>query len=256
MCNLIKSEWMKLRKSLPLRVLSILMLGFSVVTSLSSLSYVNSPYQKELEIALSGLDAFFSSMRDMPTIAMIGVIVIAFVICADFENRTLQTEISAGHSRIAILISKMFAFSLAYLAAYLPYPLGRAVLQGFFFELGAPVSLTAVVHMSASFMVVLLTGIAVNSVVFFLAFTLRRAVLVTGIGFIVVVLGGTALMSFTLTTPALGALMANTPVGFFRALSLAHYAPAMLAKAAVIDLLCICLALGLCYLCFRRAELK
>ena len=53
MYNLMKCEVMKLKRSLPLRILSGLMLIFAAVTSLSSLSYVGSPYQREMEIALS-----------------------------------------------------------------------------------------------------------------------------------------------------------------------------------------------------------
>lgn len=97
MYNLMKCEVMKLKRSLPLRILSGLMLIFAAVTSLSSLSYVGSPYQREMEIALTANDAFFSSLRDMPTIVMIERSS-RFVICADFENRATQSEIAAGHA--------------------------------------------------------------------------------------------------------------------------------------------------------------
>lgn len=256
MYNLLKCEIMKLKKSLPLKLLSALMLAFSVVAALSSLSYVDSPYLQEMEIAITGYDAFFYSMRDMPTIVMIGTITIAFVVCSDFENRTIQAEIAAGHSRFAILLSKLLAFSLAYLAAYLPYLLGRAVLQGILIEFGVPISIGVICRMMAAFAAVLLSGIAVNGVVFLLAFVLRKSVLAVGIGFVVVVLGGTAFMSFTLSLPVLSALADNVPVGFFRALAVSGYSPFMLFKTASISLLSIGIVLALTYGIFRRAELK
>ncbi len=256
MYNLMKCEIMKLKRSLPLKILAALMLIFSAVTSLSSLSYVGSPYQRELEIALSGYDAFFSSLRDMPTIVMIGTIIIAFVVCADFENRAIQSEIAAGHSRLSVLLSKLFAFSLAYLVAYLPYPVGRAVLQGVLIEFGAPLSAGVLLRMLTAFLTVLLSAIAANGAVFLLAFALRRSILVTGIGFVAVVLGGTAFMSFTYSLPALSALADHVPAGFFRALAAHGYRPETLLRVAALGLLYIGAAAGITYGLFRRAELK
>lgn len=256
MCNLIQCEMMKLRKSVPLRILFILMLSFGLVTSLSSLSYVNSPYQQELEIALHGCDAFFYSLRDMPTIVMIGVLVLIFVVCNDFENRMMQAEICAGHSRAAILISKMLAFATAYIAVYLPYPLIRAVVQGSLLGFGTPVTVALLIRMGLSLCIILLTGMAVNGIVFWLSFVIRRSILVVGAGFVIVVLGGTALMSFAYSVPQLGQLLAYTPIGFFRELALGNYALALLGRAAVIDLAVLAMTLAVSYACFRRMDVS
>lgn len=256
MSNLIQCEMMKLRKSVPLRILFLLMLALGLVSSMSSLSYVNSPVQQELEIALHGCDAFFSSLRDMPTIVMIGVLVLVFVVTNDFENRTIQAAICAGHSRTAILISKMLAFAVGYLAVYLPYPLIRAIVQGMLMGFGAPVSAALIFKMAASLIVILLSGMAVNSVVFWLAFTVRRSILVVGAGFVIVVLGTTALMSFAYSLPQLGSLLAYTPIGFFRELALGNYTPALLGRAAGMDLAVLVLTLFFSHVCFRHEDIR
>ncbi len=256
MYNLVKCELLKLQKSLPLKILFLLMLGFSVVSSLSSLSYVDSQLAKQLEIALSGYDAFFSSLRDMPTIAMIGMIVVGLLICNDFENRTMQTEISAGHSRATILISKVFALAIAYFIVYLPYPLGRAILQGIFIEFAPVVTVGMLVKMFATFTSIILVGLAVNSIVILMAFILRKSIIVIGISYVLVVLGGSALMSFGVSNPAFGALLGKTPVGLFKTMAIANYEPFVLIQAVVISTICIVCAVAITYSLFRKAELK
>lgn len=256
MYNLWKCEVMKLKKSFPLKILTLLMFMFSIVSSFSSLSYIHSPYLIELEIPLSGYDAFFSSLHDMPTLVMLGIIIITFVVSSDFENRMIQAEIAAGHSRFAILCSKLLAFSLTYLIVYLPYPVGRAIFQGIFYEFGLPLTLGVVSHMIAALGAVLLSAIAVNGIVFLLSFVVRKSILVAGISFVGIVLGGSAFMSLTLSIPVLSELVGNVPIGFFKALSVSGYSSFMIIKASLISLISIILILFITYVLFRRAELK
>ena len=70
MNRLLKSEMTKLTRARSLHLIALLMLALSVVTSLSCLSYVNSPKAEELEIVFHGYDAFFSSLKDTPTISV------------------------------------------------------------------------------------------------------------------------------------------------------------------------------------------
>ena len=90
MNRLLKSEMSKLTRARPLHLIALLMLALSVVTSLSCLSYVNSPKAEELEIVFHGYDAFFSSLKDTPTISVLAALAISIVVCGDFENRTTQ----------------------------------------------------------------------------------------------------------------------------------------------------------------------
>ena len=57
MNRLLKSEMTKLTRARPLHLIALLMLALSVVTSLSCLSYVNSPQAEELEIVFYGYAA-------------------------------------------------------------------------------------------------------------------------------------------------------------------------------------------------------
>lgn len=78
----------------------------------------------------------------------------------------------------------------------------------------------------------------------------------TSAGFVAVVLGGTAFLSFTYSLPALSALADHVPAGFFRALAARGYRPEALLQVAALSLLYIGAAAGIAYGLFRRAELK
>lgn len=256
MNRLLNSEMTKLTKSLPLRLIGLLMLALAAVTSLSSWSYAGSPRAEELEIALCGYDAFFSSLRDTPTISITAVLAIAIVICGDFENRTTQMKIAVGYRRGPIFFSKLFAAAAADALLLLPYVLGRTVLQSLLLGFGHPTSIETVASMAAALLTAVLTGIAINGVTLVLAFLLRRTVLVVSAGFCLVLLGGNALIAFGISTPWFGGLLADTPLGLLRAMNAASYAPAAVWRAFGISAAwTVCFAL-LALRVFQKAELK
>lgn len=256
MNRLLKSEMTKLTKSRPLHLIALLMLALSAVTSLSCLSYVNSPRAEELEIVFYGYDAFFSSLKDTPTISILAVLAISIVICGDFENRTTQLKIVVGYHRAPIFFSKLLAAAAADVLLLLPYVLGRMVFQSALLGFGPPVTAQVAVHMAAAFFTAVLVGIAINGITFLLAFLLRKTVLVVGAGFCLVLLGGNALVSFGVSTPWFGGLLANTPLGLLRAMNAASYAPAVVGKAFSVSMVWIAaFALLTCWI-FQNADLK
>ena len=256
MRNLMKCEMLKIRKSFPLKVLFLLMFVLSLVSSISSLSYIDSPLANEFEIAFTGYDAFFSSMRDMPTITIIGIIVIGILICSDFENRTIQTEIAAGYSRTSVLLSKTLSFGIAYALVFLPYPLGRLIFQSIFIDFGPAITVGVLLKMVGTFITIVLIGMALDGVVILFAFILRKSIIVMGIGFVLVVLGGNALLSFGVSNPALGTILGKTPIGLFKTLAVTNYEPTVVLQAAIICAVCIGAFVALTYAFFRKAELK
>lgn len=256
MNRLLKSELTKLTQSRPLGLIALLMLALAAVTSLSCLSYVNSPRAAELEIVFCGYDAFFSALKDTPTISILAVLAISIVVCGDFENRTTQLKITVGYHRAPIFFSKLIAAAAADAAVLLPYVLGRLALQSVLLGFGHPVTAEAIAGMAAAFLTAVLVGIAINGITLLLAFLLRRTVLVVGAGFCLVLLGGSALSSFGVSTPWFGGLLANTPLGLLRAMDAASYAPAAVGRAFAISVIWIaCAALLACRI-FEKAELK
>lgn len=256
MIRLLKCEMMKLLKSFPLKILLLLMLALSFVTSLSSLSYVGSPNADAMEIALYGYDAFFSSLRDTPTITVISIIVIGLMVCGDFENRTIPMEIAIGYSRSQILFSKLISVAVANIIVFIPYPIGRAIFQGIFIGFGVPITITAIINMMSVFLVVVTVGLAINGITILLSFIIRKSIIVMGAGFVLVVLGGNVLLSFGYTNPSIGAFLANTPIGLIKAMAAAQYTPKIVLQAFGISVVCIACFVALTYLLLRKAELK
>lgn len=256
MNRLLKSELRKLTRSRPLHIIALLMLLLAVITSLSCLSYVNSPRGEDMQIVFFGYDAFFSSLKDTPTISILAVLAVSIVICGDFENRTIQLKIAVGYHRAPIFFSKLIAAAAAEVLLLLPYVLGRAVLQGILLGFGRPVTAEAIVRMAAAFCTAVMVGMAINGITLLLAFLLQKTVLVVSAGFCLVLLGGNALVSFGLSTPWFGALLSHTPLGLLRAMEAAAFAPAAVGRAFGISTVWI-LAFGLLSLrMFQKAELR
>ena len=256
MFNLIRCEMIKLSKSLPLKIMFLLMAALSIVSSISSFNYVGSEHAEELEIALTGFDAFFSSLRDMPTITVIGILIVGILICNDFENRTIQTEIAAGHSRTAIMFSKILAFGIAYCLVFLPYPLGRAVFQGIFIQFGTSITADVIFKMLVVFLTIILNAMAINGLTLFLAFIVRKPMIVMGGSCVLIVLGGNALMSIGAANYEIGRLLEKTPLGAFKELALCGYASINLLQSAFVSVLCIIAVIAVTHIFFRKAELK
>ena len=256
MNRLLKSEMVKLAKSRLLRLGVLLMLTLSAVTSLSSLSYAGSPMAEGLEIVFYGYDAFFASLKDTPTVSVLAMLAVTTVVCGDFENRTTQLKIVAGYQRAPIFFSKLSAVAVADSLLLLPYALGRAALQGALMGFGQPFTPRVIGTMAAAFFAAVLVGLSINGITLVLAFTLRRTALVAVIGFCLVLLGGNALVSIGISTPWLGRVLSNTPLGLLRAMAAASYTPAALGRALGISAAWIAdFALPACCL-FQRADLK
>lgn len=256
MVNLIRCEGYKLRKSKIVWFLFLAMLVLSVATSQSSLSFVGSPQAQDLGMVFDGYEVFFVSLRDTPTLIIIGVIMIGLIICGDFDNRTIQAEIAAGHHRGLILMSKYLALGISYAIVLLPYPLGRAVIQGLQYNFARELTLATLRDMLLFYLTVILVSLSLLSVCILLAFLLRRTVLAMGLGVILLVFGGNLLLSFGVSNPKFGSFLAQTPVGAGRALAAAGLDYRMMAQAAGVSLVFMALFACITYFVFRKAELK
>lgn len=256
MFTLLKVEIIKIRKSIPLKIMGLLMLVLSFITAFSSLSYLDSPMGEMLEIAFYGHDAFYSSLKDTPTISALSMITIALVVCGDFENRTLPMEIAMGYSRVQILFSKLIAVAIANILVFFPYPIGRTILQSIFVGFGYPITTTAIMKMIAVLLVVIMVGIAICGITLVFSFTLKKTVLVMGISFLFIILGGNALLSFGISTPSIGAFLAHTPIGLLKEMAIAQYTPPIVLKSFIISILYIVLSGVLTFFLFNKADLK
>ena len=80
--------------------------------------------------------------------------------------------------------------------------------------------------------------------------------IVMGVSFVLIVLGGNALMSIGAANYEIGRLLAKTPLGAFKELALCGYASINLLQSAFVSVLCIIAVIAVTHIFFRKAELK
>ena len=123
---LIKAEFFKLQRSLSYK---IMMIGI-VIYSLSDLYFL-----KITTNSTSGIETFFGSLGMWGRCFLISALFAGIFIAGDFSNRQIQKEITVGHSRAEILISKSFVYWLACLGFTIVYQVinvvGASVINGF-----------------------------------------------------------------------------------------------------------------------------
>ncbi len=256
MINLMKSELLKIKKSLPIKIMFMLMLCFSIVTSILSYSFVNSGKTEEFGMTVKGYNSFFSSIEDIATNLIVGIIMVGILICSDFDNRTIQSEIATGHSRFKILLSKIFSITIANYIIFLPYPVGRAVLQGIFIGFGKTISIDIIINMILAYTTVILIGVALNSISILISFMIQRTVMVLGISVVTVLLGVNFLLALGEANEGLGNILSYTPIGISRRLIAEGYGNNIMVISIITSLIAIALFSIITYIIFRKKELK
>lgn len=256
MKNLLKAEMKKLGKSFPLKTIILAMCIIAVVTAASSLSYVDSPMQQEMGMVFGGYDAFLMSLRDVPILIILGIISVGIVVCGDFDNRTIQAEIYAGHTRGKIVVSKFIAMAVAYTVTLLPYPLGRLILQSIFYGFGAPTGLASLATLLTVFLVSVVIGVAISSVGVMIAFVVRKTVITVAASILLLLLGGNVLLSFGYSIPALGAVLDKTPLGLSKSLFANGYPATEMGLAVFVCFATIVVIGIITTAAFKKAELK
>ena len=110
--NVLKCEFIKLKKSTAFKVTWLVTLCFSV---LYGFMVVRSGDE------YNGLLLVINSLSDSSLYIIIGAVIAGLFICNDFENRTFQESITCGNSHLSVILSKSFVYTLSMLAACVPY---------------------------------------------------------------------------------------------------------------------------------------
>lgn len=114
MFNLIRMEIYNLKTIISFRVLlivsSILGITFTIITFGSTLSK-------------NGLESFSEAFWDTPLMVIFCAILAGLFIGSSFTNRTINLQITTGHSRFEILLSKTITYFIATIPLTLIYPI-------------------------------------------------------------------------------------------------------------------------------------
>lgn len=126
MSNLIKAERYKIthRLTYPLGILAMLIIGF-----LSAEGYIKQYTGADMtHIPVTSISGLFNSMMaDIVILIVLAAGILAYFTGREFSLRTLSTEVTSGHDRKDIFISKIIVNPLAYDILMFMYPLGGII---------------------------------------------------------------------------------------------------------------------------------
>ncbi|MGN0474522.1 MAG: ABC transporter permease [Acutalibacteraceae bacterium] len=111
--NVLKCEFIKLKKSIAFKVTWLITLCFSVLYGFM-VSSSGDEY--------NGLSLLLNAFSDNMLYIIIGSVIAGLFICNDFENRTFQESITCGNSHLSVIASKAFVYTLSMALACIPYP--------------------------------------------------------------------------------------------------------------------------------------
>lgn len=116
MLNLIKTETYKLKRQKIIYILVIAVIAISAFGAFSEINLLTVP-----DNPVTGRESFANAFQDVFMLFIIAVFA-GFYVGSDFTNRTIQAQLSRGHRRMDILLSKAFVFSISSGILMLLYP--------------------------------------------------------------------------------------------------------------------------------------
>lgn len=140
MINLINSELYRLKRQRLIPVLVIAVAAISAFSAFSELSQLSAS-----GIIANGKSSFSNAFQDIFMLFAIAVFA-GFYIGSDFSNRTIQAELSRGHSRLDIILSKAFVFSISASVIMLLYPVTACLVYTLNFGWGEPFGMASVFY--------------------------------------------------------------------------------------------------------------
>ena len=103
------------------------MIGIFVMGFFTADTYVTEVMEPTEEIASSLADIFNGMVYDSTFLLIIISGILALILGQEFSKRTINLEISAGHSRKRIFTSKIISYLIAFNVMALVYPVGGCI---------------------------------------------------------------------------------------------------------------------------------
>jgi len=260
MSSLVRSDFFKIISSKATWVMLLVSIIGSIV--LISSAYFVDTGGISVETATGALSLF----AEPQMIALLGSIVVGIILCTDFENKQIESAIANGHSRSNIIIIKFFNLTVLTFLIYLPYILLMAILsiinidfQGF---LPTPVlnviadSSEIDLNLFINIIIVSFTSLFIYigqlSISILYMFIFKRSVLVIATTYItILILGPISSLNDTLNS-----IMTFTPYGIDLTQFHMNLEMGFVFKSIIISVVFTLVLYLVCYLSFRRAEVK
>lgn len=132
MLNLIQTEVYKLKRQKLTAILFLVVIAISAFSAFSEIHLLAAPGN-----LATGKMSFSNAFQDIFMLFIIAVFA-GFYIGSDFSNRTIQWELSRGHKRSDIIVSKACVFSMSASLIMLLYPITVCLINTIKFGWGEP----------------------------------------------------------------------------------------------------------------------
>lgn len=250
MLNLIKLEFYKLRKQ---RIFKVLLLAVIAISAFSAFAEIRNSAADNL--LMSGKTSYANAFKDIFMIFISGIFA-GFYIGSDFSNKTIQSQLSQGHSRLNIVISKAIVFFIGTSIIMLLYPMTACIINTIKFGWGEPFTITSILYILRVAVLGILLNIGTTSIsVLFgfwcrdipkticvcLAFPILFSLLGSTLGNAVPIIG--KIMNFT-TLAQLGNIVGNS------------ISPAAIMVVLLSSAITVTVIISLSNLMFAKAEIK
>lgn len=192
MLNLLYADLFKLRKTITMKVLLIVMSLSAIGFAAFSHFIANGTIDKSSAGNISALSEVM--MMSLLTAIMLGTIV-----CTDFETKSIHDSVACGNGRFSIVVSKAITFTIVSIILILPYALtvivcyctnisfeGGLVLSttlNIISEVNDSISISEIVKIIAIFLVQAVMFAARMSIVLPLTFKIKKSFIITAVGF-------------------------------------------------------------------------
>ncbi|WP_185966712.1 MULTISPECIES: ABC transporter permease subunit [Clostridium] len=165
--NLFKLELYKLKKQKTLKVLLLLVILLSVLSAFSEIRIL-----AEQGVSSSGKLSYEKAFQDI-FMYFVCAVFAGLYIGADFSNRTIQSYLSSGHSRISIIIAKSLGFFMGTTIIMLLYPITVTIINTIKFGWGEPFTFLSFCYILRVALLGSILNIGTNSVFVLFAFIFK-----------------------------------------------------------------------------------
>lgn len=259
MYNLLKIEFMKLRKSKEFRYI---FLGICLISIglMSNEIYCMEVLLRKMnpEVAVNGLDFYGEMINGKIYMEVLQNILIIIFICKDFEKRIVQSEYLAGYSRFEILMSKVIIcfFIKAVLTFFFAFisTAGISILYG----LGQELTFTLIFKILRMYSLSVLISCGIATVAIMISYifkTISVSVLVWVGVFFGYLIGMTVLGEMFKSAQSLQYLVDNSIFEFYRMVKLDMFSGDIIYIISMSSLR-IFIVLVITYIIFRKTELR
>lgn len=243
MINLFKLEVYKLKRNKSFLLIACAVIIFEVFYVINNGSLV-------------GIEAFKHSMYDVSTTMLLGAILTGLFVGNDFTTRIINQEVTAGHSRLKILISKSVIFYCSVEVITILYPITSVCINTAFNGWGEEFTAFTLLYIIRTVLLRFIIDAGCTSLWVLIAFLFKDIGKTIGVSVIMFIVGIgvlTALSEKSSIAKFIYSLTANSQARVIVNEVLTSY---NIMWTCIVNLLMFFVFMSMSYIVFRRAELK